>query len=79
MLTESEKSLFYDIKDIKDSKIHELFVRYDLNGVLFLILYDVEGPLNGSDKARESGVASSFLRSERGLDSLLLDISSPYF
>jgi len=51
MLTESEKSLFYDIKD---SQSHEIFVRYDLNGVLFLIFYDVEDPLNWSDKGAES-------------------------
>ena len=53
MLTEYKKSLFFDIKD---SQIHEIFVRYDLNGVLFLIFYDVEGPLNWSDK----GVGSCF-------------------
>ena len=51
MLTESEKSLYYDIKD---SQSHEIFVRYDLNGVLFLIFYDVEDPLNWSDKGVES-------------------------
>ncbi len=40
------KALFFDIKD---SKIHEFVTRSDLNGVLSLILYDVESPLSWSD------------------------------
>ena len=44
------RSLKILIFDITDSKIQEFVTRSDLNGLLSLILYDVEGPLSWSDK-----------------------------